>query len=408
MQIEIIAIGNELLSGFTINTNASFISQALLEAGFLVSRHTVLPDDAERLEQGIKEALQRSDLIITTGGLGPTCDDISRHVVAKLFHSDFRYVPEIAEELQKRFGGNFPTIDDQATIPTKATLLKNTVGTAPGFIFRENDSTLIMLPGIPAEMKVMTMNHVIPYLKNTFGSALRSYGKRLNIFGLPEAAIDPLLRKLKDQHSHINFGIYPSQGTVGVHLTVESTDETEAMELLNPSYLEISKEFANHLFESASGRLEEAVHERFIRNKWTLSAAESCTGGSVAARLTQFPGSSKYFLGSIVAYSNALKTEFLGVPEELLKEKGAVSEEAVRAMLSGLFERTKSDFGIAVSGIAGPSGGTPEKPVGTVWCAVGKRDEETHVWKFIAHGNREMIIDRSVNALLGKLLRISR
>lgn len=406
MKIEVLSIGNEILSGIIINSNAAYISQILFQEGFSVSRHTVLPDDPHILRQGIEDALSRTDLLLTTGGLGPTCDDITRKVVADIFQSDFHYDAEIAADLTRRYG-NFPTIPDQATVPSKATILKNKLGTAPGLVFKAEKSTLIMMPGVPPEMKEMLNDEVLPYIKRTFQLKKRPYFKRLNFFGLPEAAIDPLLRKLKEQYPLVDFGIYPSLGIVNVQITTISTDETSAMNQLDSCYHAIANEFAANLFLSSTGRIEEAVHDRFIKNKWTLSIAESCTGGSLAAHLIQLPGASQYFLGSIVAYSNELKTEFLDVSENLIMEKGAVSKEVVAEMLQGLFKRTKCDFGIAVTGIAGPTGGTPEKPIGTVWGAVGHRGDDPHVWKLHVRGPREMIIEWSVNALLANLLKIS-
>lgn len=404
MEIEIIAIGNEILSGCTINSNAAYISQELLKEGYTVTRHTVLPDDASILKKGLQEAIQRNTLVITTGGLGPTCDDISRKIAAELFDSDFHFDKTIANELKERYGKDFPTIDDQATVPTKAIVLRNLFGTAPGFIFHTETATLIMLPGVPLEMKAMFSESVKPYLKTAFKQDLKQYIEYLNFFNMFESTIDPFLLQLKTDYPEINYGIYPSHGLVGVHLSVSDESETAAQKRLSPVYQFLAKKFSDFLFNAPSGRIEEAVQNRFIEQRITLSVAESCTGGSVAARLTSIPGSSQYFLGSIVAYSNRLKTDLLGVSSKLLEEKGAVNEEVVTALLKGVLEKTGSDYGAAVSGIAGPTGGTPEKPVGTVWCAVGKKGSLPFIWKLQAYGNRDMIITRSVNALLAQLL----
>lgn len=406
MDIEIVAIGNEILSGFIVNSNASYISQELLKAGYQVSRHSVLPDSAVRLRQGLKEALERNQLVITTGGLGPTCDDITRSVAAELFQSDFQYNEQLGEELRRRYPNCLETLENQATVPTKAKLLKNEAGTAPGFIFNSANSTLVLLPGIPAEMKAM-FPQVLAHLSEHLPIAAQSYCKRLNLFNVTEASADPILRKLQDKFSTINFGIYPAQGILGIHLTILSRDKTAALSQLELAYKAITSEFPGLLFESGSRKIEEALHQRFIEKKLTLSAAESCTGGSFSARLTQLPGASHYFIGSIVSYSNEMKSHWLGVSEQLLKEKGAVSAEVVTQMLKGLLAQTRTDYGVAVSGIAGPEGGTADKPVGTIWCAVGKRGEEPRVWKLQAYGTREMIIERSVNALIAELLMLS-
>lgn len=403
MNIEIVAIGNEILSGFIVNSNASYISQELLKAGYPVSHHCVLPDDPKALRKGLKEAMQRSRLVITTGGLGPTCDDITRSAAAELFDSGFHYDEQLGAELKQRYPNCLETLENQATVPTKAKMLKNNAGTAPGLIFTSENSTLILLPGIPAEMKAM-LPQVIAYLQEYFPSSLQRYCKRLNLFNVTESSADPILRKLQKEFPAIDFGIYPSQGILGIHLTVTAQDLAAATKQLDPAYRAIASEFAGLLFESPSRKIEEALHQRFIEKKLTLSAAESCTGGSFSARLTQLPGASRYFLGSVVSYSNTMKSLWLGVSENLLREKGAVSAEVVTQMLKGILGQTGSDYGVAVSGIAGPEGGTAEKPVGTIWCAVGKRGEEPHVWKIQAYGTREMVIERSVNALIAELL----
>lgn len=407
MEIEIIAIGNEILSGFITNSNAAFIGQQLLNAGLRTTRHSVLPDDPVRLRQGLIEALSRSQLVITTGGLGSTCDDNSREIAAEIFQSDFRFDDSISDDLIKRYGPDFPTIKNQSTVPSKAIILRNAVGTAPGFIFRNSKSTLIMLPGIPEEMKTMWQNGALPFIRENFAKTKKNYIKRLHLFDTSEAVVDKEIRPLIEKHPNVEFGIYPGFGALSVQFSAFADNEAEALKLIDPPFNAIKTHFAQVLFEAPSGKIEEAVHLHFVRKGYTLSAAESCTGGRLASMLTAIPGASQYFLGSIVAYSNSFKTDFLGVPDELLQEKGAVSEDVVREMLSGLLQRTKSDFGVAITGIAGPDGGTPEKPVGTVWCAVGHRSGIVQAWMFKARGNREMVINRSVNVVLSRLLQLT-
>lgn len=408
MKIEIVAIGNEVLSGFTVNSNAAFMSEELLKEGWRVSRHTVLPDDLKELHDGLSEALARNQLVITTGGLGPTCDDLTRGVAAKLFHSDFRFDEGVAAELRKRYGANFSTLQDQATVPSKAQVLKNSVGTAPGLIFQNEQSTLILLPGVPPEMKAMWSDQVVPYLRKRFANYPKYHYKNLNFFDLPEPTVDAVLRQLQPKYPDVEFGIYPGQMLLEVRMLTLSDNASKAMSVLDKPYHELLDQFSIHAFESSSGKIEETVHSMFLKSKLTLAAAESCTGGSLAARLTKIPGASQYFLGSVVAYSNELKINLLGVPEIVLKDKGAVSEEVVLSMLQGLFSKLSCDYAVAVSGIAGPSGGTPEKPVGTVCCAVGRRNKQPKTWTFHARGNREMIIERSTNILQAGLIRYMR
>lgn len=407
MKIEIVTIGNEVLAGFTVNTNAAFIGQELFKLGLNVSRQTSLPDETEVLREGLSEALACNQLVITTGGLGPTLDDVTQDVAAELFDSPMRFDEEIAQELKKRYGDLPISLEDQATVPTKAMILKNSLGTAPGLVFHQQ-STLICLPGVPAELRVMFSEQVIPFLKKYFVETIKDFRKTVHFFGLTESSVDPVLRDLQKKYPHITFGIYPAQGLLTVSLLCHSHSEREAeREFLQPIQ-ELSRQFAEHIYESVSGKIEEAIHEHFIQKKLTLSIAESCTGGTVAARLTRLPNASHYFLGSVVAYSNQLKKDLLKIPEAILQEKGAVSEEVASLMAKSIQEITGSDFSLAVTGIAGPSGGTPEKPVGLVYCAIGRKGKPPLVWKIKAHGNRESIIDRSVNELLSALLKNSK
>lgn len=403
MDVELVAIGNEVLSGSIVNSNSAFLSQELLKLGFTVTRHTVLPDELSALKQGLEDALKRSTLVITTGGLGPTCDDVSRQAAAELFNSEFFIDQDITADLKRRFG-NISSLEDQSTIPRNAKTLKNSVGTAPGLIFQQDSSTLIMLPGVPTEMKAMFTDGVTPFLNTIFPISSRFFVKHLYMFNTPESAIDPFLRSLKKQHPAVEFGIYPSHGYVGVTLSTRAKNNQDAETQLDPPYQVLAKQFAAVTFESSLGKVEDAVQKRFVQKKLTLSAAESCTGGQFAATITQQPGASQFFLGSIVAYSNSLKTQLLGISPQLIQDHGAVSKEVVTQMLKGLFEKTQSDYGVAVSGVAGPSGGTPDKPVGTVWCAAGKRGGIPHVWKPFTYGNRQTIIMCSVTALLAELL----
>ncbi|MGA8164545.1 MAG: CinA family nicotinamide mononucleotide deamidase-related protein [Waddliaceae bacterium] len=404
MEIELVVIGDEVLAGFTVNTNAAFIAQELLKNGYSLSRQTVLQDEASSLLEGLETVLQRSDVVITTGGLGPTVDDRTREVIAKLYHVNLGFDEHIANHLEARFGKDLPTLKNQATVPENTEIFLNSVGTAPGFVMRKENSTLIVLPGVPDEMKAMLTEQAIPYLVQAFPLEERVYRKILNICEIPELAVDPFLRELKTKHPDIAIGIYPSPGLLTIRLGVAAIDEAAAMEKLEKPFAALETRFAANCFESETGRIEEAVHHLFVENGWTLSFAESCTGGSAAGRITLLAGASDYFLGSIVAYSNVVKTEVLGVSESIIRENGAVSAETAIAMVQGALTRMGSDFALAVTGIAGPAGGSAEKPMGTVWCAVCRRGEKPHTWVIHARGNRQMVITRSVNSLLSHLL----
>lgn len=404
MNIEIVAIGDEILKGMIVNTNAAEISSALYQAGYFVQRHEAISDEPQILKNTLKECLQRNRIVITTGGLGPTCDDHTRQIAAELFDSEMSYHTEVAEELKKRYGTLAISLENQATLPNKATILKNPVGTACGLVFHNSQSTLILMPGVPREMRLMLRDQLIPFLLKFFPPD-RFATKTLHFSNLSESLIDPVLRQLQHTYPMIEFGIYPGHGVLAVNVTVRAiSSQAEGERLLEKPVAHLIQHFASHYYESPSGKIAEAVQNLFVDQGWSLSTAESCTGGGIAARLTQIPGASQYFLGTVVTYSDALKISLLGVSERSIKTHGAVSKEVVQEMIIGLMNTIHSDFGLAVSGIAGPDGGSIEKPVGTIWAAVMRRgDDSPHVWTFQAFGNREMIIEQTINGCLGKL-----
>lgn len=397
--IEIVAIGDEILKGFIINTNGAEISKALFEQNYLCHRHTVLQDEEHSLKDGLSECLNRSQIVITTGGLGPTTDDTSRQCAAKLFDSPFAFNEEIANELKRRYGDLPISLIDQATVPTKAIIMKNPIGTASGLIFHNKKNTLILMPGVPLEMRVMLNEQVIPYLKTHFPMTRNISSQSAHFFMLSESTVDPIIRKLQNKYPDVTFGIYPSQGSLSVYATSAKDQVPAAI-----------KELSDHFNENVlpTRKIEEAVQHLFIKNSWTLSIAESCTGGAIAAKLTKLPGASSYFLGGIVSYSNRLKTSVLEVPQKTLETYGAVSKETAEAMVIGCLKATGSTFAIAVTGIAGPDGGTVDKPVGTVWISLGRQGALPISKKLNMRGNREMNIERSVYASLGELLNFCR
>lgn len=401
MNVEVVAIGSEILSGFTINSNAAYISRQLFDAGIPTAYHTVLPDGAEALKKGLEKALKRSRFVIATGGLGPTCDDITRQVAAELFHSSFTYSQELADELFARYGDRLSALEDQATVPVKAEIIKNSLGTAPGFIFNEGGATLFLLPGVPPEMKKMFHETVLPYLCKHYSAEKRVERRWMHFFHLIESQVDPVLREIQARYPSLEMGIYPVKGKVSVCFSMSEGGNPQVME---SAFEEMDRHFGKYRFEASFGEIEEAIQTLFVERGLTLSLAESCTGGAMAAQLTRRAGASQYFLGSLVTYSNQLKQSLLHVSEETLEKYGAVSQEVVEEMVVGLIAQTGSDYGVAVSGIAGPTGGTEEKPVGTVWAAIGKKGEKPHAWKMRGYGgSREMVIDYSINIILGSL-----
>lgn len=399
MNVEIVSIGSELLRGFTVDTNATFIGRELFERGFEVSRHVVIPDEPHHLDRELRACLARSSVIIATGGLGPTLDDHTREIAAALFGSSFRYDEALAQDLARRFGEDFPTIKDQATVPEKATLLSNPIGSAPGLLFSGDSKWLILLPGVPLEMKPMFLHHVLPLLEKHVPKHPLKHTRYVHFCLMGEHLLDPLLRAWKESEPELELGIYPSFGALTLYVRAPSD------QMLDRVTRDIDEKFKSYLLPFGIRHSEEAVHAWFIENKKRLCVAESCTGGRIAAKLAALPGASNYFLGGVVAYSDALKIGLLGVSEESLKNHGAVSAPVVKEMLAGLFARTEADFGIAVSGIAGPTGGTEEKPVGTVFIALGQRGNEPEVMELHLKGEREPIIEWAANHALGSLWR---
>ncbi len=397
LKAEVISIGDELLSGAIVNRNAAFISKKLQELGIDVVRQVSLPDNPELLREGLEESLACVPLVIATGGLGPTLDDNTRKVAADLFHSPLEFNPHLAEEMRKRFG-NLESLEDQATIPVRAEILPNYLGTASGLILLGPQSTLILLPGVPLEMEALVENAVIPYLRRCFTLDPPLTSCSLHFFNAYESQFDTLLREIQGLYSSLQIGIYPKNGLVTIHLKGDDLEVEKAASA-------IRAEFGEREFEAEDGKIETALHRQLIAHKFTLSAAESCTGGAFSSRLTAIPDASCYFLGGVVAYSNALKEQLLGVDPQLLLEKGAVSAEVAIAMAEGIQKLSGSDCAVAMTGIAGPGGGSSEKPVGTVYIAIKKKGAPAQAFQIRCLGSRIMIIDCAASFALGALYR---
>jgi len=403
--VEVAAIGDEVVKGYVANTNGAFISQRLLEGGFDVVGQRAIGDAPETLKRGLADALAAADVVVATGGLGPTCDDGTRAAAAALFDAAFHRDDAVAAELERRYGAALPSLADQAMVPDKAQALINRVGTAPGLIFEEGGKTLILVPGVPGEMREMVVEQVLPYLRRRFPSSSRSYCRTLSLGNMSESSVDPTLRAIVDSNPAVKVGIYPGMGLLQVRLTTTATDEDTAKQLLDPAVALLLQRFGDRAFESSSGAIEEAVHNVLIASGATVSVAESCTGGAIARQLVATPGASAYFLGSVVAYSCALKKTFLGVKDKTLADHGAVSEKVVEEMLRGILQQTGSTWAVAVSGVAGPNGGTATKPVGTVVAGIQHTDAPPYLWTMHLQGSREMIIQRSSNLVLFELYR---
>ncbi|QZA59250.1 nicotinamide-nucleotide amidohydrolase family protein [Candidatus Rhabdochlamydia porcellionis] len=398
LKIEIITIGKELLDGRIVNRNAAFISAHLFKFGYTVERHTTFLDDLQVLKKGLQEAYERSDLVIVTGGLGPTLDDLTRVVVAEVFHCKLSVNALVVADLQRRFGKELNTIQEQATIPEKAQPLLNSVGTAPGLLFLVNDKMMVCFPGVPAEMQPMFMNTFLPILQERH-PPLHKHVACLYACFFQESQINPMLRELQTQLPELEIGIYPSYSHVTIVLSSENRASLEYAENLLKTQLD------SFLYTATTGKIEEAIHNWFIKEKKTLVLAESCTGGTMASLLTAVKGASAFFLGSFVTYSSILKQYILDVPKKTLETKGPVSAECVLAMLNKALEKSQADVGLAVSGIAGPTSDSFHEKIGTIWAAMQEKGSSPYVFRLQITGDRQTIILKTAYSLFGILWR---
>ena len=393
MDAEIIAVGSELLTPFRQDTNSLYLTGKLNGLGIEVRFKTVVGDDRERLAATLRLALSRSELVILTGGLGPTEDDLSREVAAEVLGRPLKEVEEVRRRIQERLArlGRSLAANNlrQAMVPEGADWLRNERGTAPGLWIEHEGRIVILLPGPPAELEAMFEAACLPRLEP------RSGGRRLRtrvykVIGLPESEVDHRIAPLYTPYQNPATTILSTLGTIEVHLRATGSNDQEAEALLTELGDKIEFALGDHIFSSRGETLEVVVVMYLVLKQKTVAVAESCTGGLVAERLTRVPGSSGFFLGGVVCYSNELKTRFVGVPVQMIAEYGAVSKPVAQALAEGIRRRTASSIGLGLTGIAGPSGGTPEKPVGLVFIALAD-DRSTEVRQFRFPGERERV-----------------
>lgn len=413
-KIEIIAVGSELLSPHFQDTNSLYLAQHLNELGMAVSFKTIVGDDMDDLTLGIQKALSRATLLIATGGLGPTRDDRTREAFAHVLGRKLLFKKSLLEEIEKRFrrrGLAMPSVNKkQAYIIEGAEVLKNRHGTAPGLWLEKGSKIMILLPGPPQELKPMFESLVWPKLQ-TLRTEYRSH-KVLKTTGLTESKIESLISPLypKDPSLQLTTIAYPGQ--IEIHLSSRSKkSEQEAAENLEKLEKSISRCLKDHVFSTSGENLEEVVGKLLRLNKKNLAVAESCTGGFLAHRISNVPGSSDYFIAAVVAYSNEAKLHQLDVDPNTIDKYGAVSPQVAQAMAVGIKNKMISDLGVAITGIAGPSGGTPEKPVGLVYVALAWQDG-SEVSKNLFLGQREAIkfqsSQKALDMVRRHLLKINR
>ena len=376
MKAEIVSVGTELLLGQIVDTNAATLGKALAELGITVHKRVTIGDNRERLLAALRESMAHADVVFTIGGLGPTQDDITRDVLAEAMGVPLRFDEGIAAHLRQYFESRGLSVLEsqlrQAYVPTSGRALDNPNGTAPGLLFEAGGKIAIALPGPPGEFIPILENEVVPYLRSKVGGAtIRS--RVIRICGMGEAMVED---RVKDLMASDNPTVAPYAKTGEVHLRVtaraESVEQAEA--LIEPVVRAIEARLGSHVYAYDDEPLEAAVVRMLREAGMTLATAESCTGGLLAKRITDVPGSSEVFMGGVVAYSNSAKANLVGVPAERIAAHGAVSREVAEALATGVRARFGSDIGIGITGIAGPGGGTPEKPVGLVWLAIAGPD----------------------------------
>jgi len=393
----ILAVGSEMLTPFRVDTNSLYVTERLNAIGGDVRLKAIVGDDVGELAAVVESALGWADLIVITGGLGPTEDDVTRDAVARALRLPLALDESIVERLRDRFARRGMTMPDinrrQAMVPSGAVVLPNPNGTAPGLWIERGRTAIALLPGPPREMKPMLETLVAERLApNAGGRGL--FRRVLKITGRAESDVDaqaqPVYGKWTSGSVPISTTILAVLGQIELHLTADAASEREAGAALDAAAAELRAVLGPSVYSSDGRNLEAVVGDLLRERGLTIAVAESCTGGLLASRLTDVPGSSDYVERGVVCYSNRSKTELVGVPEELIREHGAVSEPVARAMADGVRERAGTSIGIGVTGIAGPGGGTPQKPVGTVAIAV-VADDEARVRTFQFIGGREMV-----------------
>jgi len=402
MKAEIIAVGSELLTPDRVDTNSLFLTEELNKAGIEVLRKTIVGDDRELMSEAFRDALNRVPLIIASGGLGPTEDDLTRETVADLLGRKLKRDDKIVDAIKARFrsfGREMPETNiRQAMVPEGAEPLNNPRGTAPGLWIEDGDRMIALLPGPPVELKPLFLEQVLPRVMRRV-SGMRMFHRELRVTGLGESLLDSRIQPVYKRYADVNTTILASPGEVQIHLRMWTGDAAHAQK----TFAEIEQGFeialADRIFSRDSSPLHEVVARLLVLNNATISAAESCTGGLLAERLTSIPGSSVYFLGGVVCYSNEMKTTWADVPAELISAKGAVSAEVAVALAEGIRRRVGSTLGLGITGIAGPGGGSEEKPVGTVHIALASA-EETKARALRFPGDRDMIRMQASQAAL--------
>ncbi len=412
MKAEIITIGDELLNGSIHNTNATWIADQMWRIGIPVRFVTTIGDEANEVQSALTRSLSRVNIVLMTGGLGPTHDDVTKNAVAVFFGAELIEDKDLRSRIENRFadrGVPMPRVNlEQALVPKGAVILPNQLGTAACFYFERNEQFCFVMPGVPAEMQQIMQETVLPLLKQRFAGQTGSVVyQTIRTTGIFESGLYEALFPLQEITQLVNLAFLPHYGGVDLRLGAHTANAKDAQGKIAAATEIICRKISPFIYEIGERNLEQVVADLLILKHYTVSVAESCTGGLLGNMLTSIPGSSSYFEGGVIAYANSVKQQLLKVPENILNQFGAVSAETAKAMLQGLKSVFHSDCALATTGIAGPTGGTVDKPVGTVFvgCLV---KEELQVQKYIFH--RDRLINKyrfafaALNLLRQKLL----
>jgi len=400
---EIIAVGTELLLGGTANTDAQDVSRLLSELGINVFFQTVVGDNPQRMKQAVEIAKGRADIIITTGGLGPTFDDITKQTLAEAFGKKLVLNEEVADKIRVFFEKRLPHMKmtennlRQAELPEGCVIFDNRVGTAPGCAFEADSKHVLMLPGPPRECREMLKTCVEPYLRKLSESEIHSHN--IHIFGLGESAVEDKLRPLMESMVNPTLAPYAKDGEVMLRLTAKAESKQEAEKMMAPVLAQVCEVLGDIVYGVDTDSLENTVLGLLGEQKHTLAVAESCTGGLLSKRLTDIPGASKVYYGGVVAYSESSKTELLGVSTDLINEYGAVSSEVALAMADGVRLRLGADIGIGITGIAGPDSDSSGQEPGTVFIALSTKDKSLSKQPRLFHDRDRIRIGAASHAL---------
>jgi nicotinamide-nucleotide amidase len=406
----VLSIGTELTRGELVNGNAAWLADQLTQLGFECTEHLTIDDDIERIVASLKALSSRHGVVLSTGGLGPTTDDLTTEAVAKALGVPLERDPGSLERIAAFFAARgrtmSPSNQKQADFPRGAEVLQNDLGTAPGFAVSLGSARLFFMPGVPREMKHLFEERILAQIA---GLVVRTTHQiHLRTYGLPESTLGDLLKGVEEQFPGVTLGYRASFPEIELKVHARADDHASATSLAERATEEVRRRIGDIEFGGRSDSFPAAVGRTLRERGLTLSVAESCTGGLIGSMLTSVPGSSEFLLLDAVVYANAAKTAVLGVSEEILRAFGAVSEETAVAMVRGALRITDADLAVAVTGIAGPGGGTDEKPVGTVYVAVATRSGQLHVRNLkLAYGTREWIRTASAYAALRMVQRVA-